>query len=130
MPKQVVDGAMMMCTMGTGPGKLTVLPINMTDGDSKPAATVMDFKPMVNIPGFIMCISPANPQVAAATAAAFGVLTPQPCIPVTTSPWQPGSLTTTIQNQAALLETDMCMCTWTGVITITMAGQVTIDVGS
>ena len=57
---------------------------------SQPAATIMAFKPMANIPGFGACMSPMNPQVIAATAAALGVFTPQPCIPVTTSPWAPG----------------------------------------
>ncbi len=42
-------------------------------------------KPFVSIMPFAMCTSPANPTVAAATAAAMGVLTPMPCIPVTNS---------------------------------------------
>jgi len=124
MPTPVVNGAMCMCTFGTGPSTLQVLPINMTTTDNQNQATVNDFVPMVNIQPFIMCISPSNPQVAAATAAAMGVLTPQPCIPVTTSPWIPGSTLVTVNNQAMLLNTDTCMCTWGGVISITMAGEV------
>jgi len=48
---------------------------------SQPVATIMDFKPFANIPGFGACMSPMNPHVIAATAAAMGVFTPQPCIP-------------------------------------------------
>ena len=39
-----------------------------------PAANIMDHVPMVNIMPFGMCITPSNPAVAAATAAALGVL--------------------------------------------------------
>src|SRR5450432_4108842 len=122
MPSSVVSTAMMMCTMGAAPGTLTILPVNMTTGDEQNAATVMDFIPMTNIGTFGMCMSPANPQVAAATTAAMGVLTPMPCIPATTSPWVPGSTLVTINNLAMLLSTDTCMCMWAGVISITFAG--------
>jgi hypothetical protein len=40
----------------------------------QPAAMIMDFAPMQNILTFEMCSSIANPQVAAATAAALGGL--------------------------------------------------------
>jgi hypothetical protein len=83
----------------------------------------MDYVPMMNIMPFGMCTSPANPQVAAATAAALGVLTPQPCIPATSSPWTPGSPQVMLANQPALNDTSTCMCMWAGVITITNPGQ-------
>lgn len=130
MPNQVVNGAILQCTMGIAPGTLTVLPTIMVTGDNQPEATIMDFKPMVNIGTFGMCQSPANPQVAAATAAAMGVLTPMPCIPATVSPWTPGSTILTIQNLPALLDNCQCACMWAGVITITQAGQVLVSVDS
>ncbi|MGL4604236.1 MAG: hypothetical protein ACRCU9_08815 [Iodobacter sp.] len=37
---------------------------------------------MLNIMPIGTCMSPATPMVAAATAAAMGVLTPMPCIPM------------------------------------------------
>lgn len=125
MPFQVVSGAMLMCTMGVAPSSLSVLPTNKVMCDNMPAANIMDHKPNVNIMPFGMCISPANPQVAAATAAAMGVLTPQPCIPMTMAPWMPGVPTVLIANLPAVDNTCTCMCTWTGVISITYAGQVT-----
>ena len=62
-----------------------------------------------------MCMSPANPMVAAATAAALGVLTPMPCIPVTT-PWTPGSLLVLVRNFPALDAASKCMCAYGGQI--------------
>ena len=87
----VCGGAMLMCAFGMAPSPFNVLPVNRTM-TSMPLANIMDNKPMVNVMPFGMCSCPANPTVAAATAAAFGVLTPMPCIPVTTAPWAPGSL--------------------------------------
>jgi hypothetical protein len=100
------------------PGTLSVLPTNLTTGEAQPVATVMDFAPMVNIGVFGMCRSVANPQVAAATAAASGVLTPQPCAPVTTAPWSPGAPAVTVQGLKALTEDSQCQCAWAGAIEI------------
>ena len=86
-------------------------------------ANIMDHVPMVNIMPFGMCISIANPHVAAATSAALGVLTPQPCIPATASPWMPGAPTVMIANQPALDNISTCMCNWAGVITVADPGQ-------
>src|SRR5271155_3879746 len=96
--KLVVQGATLMCTMGSSPSQLSVLPTNETYGGSRPAATVQDMLPQVNVAPFGMCQSPANPQVAAATAAASGVLTPQPCVPATSAPWTPGSLSVAVAS--------------------------------
>ena len=76
MPIQVVNGAMLMCSFGVAPSSLVVLPTNMVLSGNQPAANILDHQPMVNIQPFGMCITPSNPQVAAATAAASGVLTP------------------------------------------------------
>lgn len=115
----------MMCTFGVAPSALNVLPTNKTMCGGPPAATIMDMNPMVNIPTFGMCMSIANPMVASATAAAMGVLTPMPCIPMTMAPWVPGSPTVLIGNMPALNNTSQCMCMWGGVISITSPGQLT-----
>jgi hypothetical protein len=128
MSQQVTMGATMMCSFGMAPSSLAVLPASRTMAGGMPSANIMDFKPFVNIPPFAMCMSLANPQVAAATSAAMGVLTPQPCIPMTVSPWTPGSTTALVANMPALLNTDTCMCTWGGTITIVNPGQVTTAV--
>lgn len=124
MPMQVVNGAQLMCTFGAAPSVLTVLPVNCVMDNSVPAANIMDHVPMMNIMPFGMCMSIANPEVASATAAALGVLTPMPCIPATSAPWVPGAPTVMLANQPALDNMSKCMCNWAGVISILMPGQV------
>lgn len=123
MGMQVVSGAMMTCSFGAAPSALNVLPVNRTMVGGPPAANIMDFAPVLNIPPFAMCSSPANPAVAAATAAAFGVLTPMPCMPVTVAPWIVGAPTVLIGNMPALNDSSKCMCAWGGVIGFSMPGQ-------
>ncbi len=124
MPKLVIQGAKLKCSQGTSPSSLSLLPVpTPAKADEQQAATIMDFAPMVNIAAFGMCITQANPQVAAATAAAMGVLTPQPCIPATTSPWSPGSSKVTISEMKALTSDSKCNCMWTGSIEITDPGS-------
>ena len=82
MPLHVCNGATLACTFGLAPGTLTVPPLERVLTGGQPAATVMDHRPLVNVSPFGLCASPANPQVIAATAAALGVLTPQPCVPM------------------------------------------------
>ncbi len=128
MTFQVVSGAELACTFGSSPANLTVLPINRTEACNQPEATIQDYVPMLNILPFGMCASPSNPQVAAATAAAMGVLTPQPCIPATSSPWSPGTATVQIANKVALDNVSMCNCMWAGVISITDPGEQTVQI--
>ena len=94
-----------------------------------PAATIADNIPMSNIMPFGMCNSMANPTVAAATSAALGVLTPQPCVPATAAPWAPGSASTLIGNIPALESNSMLMCNWGGVIQVTNPGQTKTVIG-
>jgi len=123
MPDQVCMGAMMSCSFGVAPRSLIVLPTNKVMTSNMPAANIMDNKPMVNIPTFGMCNSPSNPEVAAATAAALGVLTPMPCVPATVAPWSPGASKTMIANMPALDNSCTLNCMWGGVISFSQAGQ-------
>ena len=50
MAKHVCNLAPLKCDQGLAPGTLMVLPINRVLTMNQPAATVMDFIPMVNIP--------------------------------------------------------------------------------
>ncbi len=125
MGMHVVNGAMLQCSFGVAPATLVVLPVNRMLSSNQPAANILDHQPMVNIPSFGMCSCPANPSVASATTAAAGVLTPMPCIPMTMSPWVPGSPTVLLANQPVLNDSSMCMCNWGGVVTVAMPGQFT-----
>jgi hypothetical protein len=121
-------GAMLTCTFGMAPASLSVIPMGKPVQTSKQmAANINASQPMANIPTFGMCTSLANPEVAAATAAAMGALTPMPCVPLTTAPWVPGSPKVMINGNPALDSTCQCMCTWGGVITISMPGQMTVN---
>ena len=128
MAMQVCMGAMLQCTFGVAPSSLVVLPTNRVMTNNVPDANIMDHIPMVNIMPFGMCMSMANPTVAAATAAAMGVLTPMPCIPVTPAPWTPGAPTVLLGNMPTLDDTSTLMCMWAGVITISDPGQETVMV--
>ena len=124
---QVCAGANLQCSFGVAPSPLAVLPVNRVMTGA-PAANLMDHIPMVNVMPFGMCNSPSNPMVAAATAAALGVLTPMPCIPVTAAPWVPGAPTVMLGNMPALNSDSKLMCSWGGVIQILVPGQFTVMV--
>jgi hypothetical protein len=128
MPLQVCMGAMMQCTFGVAPSSLVVLPTNMVFTSEVPDANIMDHIPMVNIMPFGMCMSPSNPVVAAATAAALGVLTPMPCIPMTPAPWVTGAPTVLLANMPTLDNVSQLMCIWGGVITFSDPGEETVMV--
>jgi Domain of unknown function (DUF4280) len=127
MPKLVVHRATLRCSQGATSSNLTVLSRIGADVKEMPTGTIQDHVPMVNVAPFGMCQSPANPQVAAATAAAMGALTPQPCVPVLPSPWSPGASVVTIQGIKALSDNSKCICAWAGSIEITNPGS-TIEV--
>lgn len=127
MGTQVASGAALQCSFGAAPSALSVLPVNMVNATAS-AGTVMDNVPAMNVPPFGMCQSPSNPTVAAATAAAMGVLTPMPCLPVIVSPWLPGSPVVFIKGKPALTDKSICNCAWGGVIKINVPGQMKAQV--
>lgn len=124
----VCGGAVLQCSFGAAPSVLNVLPAAKVMS-AMALASVLDNLPLVNIAPFAMCSSPANPLVAAATAAALGVLTPMPCIPVTTAPWAPGSPAVLVGGKPALTADSTLICTCGGVIKVGFPGTVNIMTG-
>jgi Domain of unknown function (DUF4280) len=126
--KLVVNNSLLQCNQGVAPSPLTVIPTGPpVNAMNQFVATIMDFKPMVNIKTFGMCNSTANPAVIAATAAAQGVKTPAPCVPATSSPWTPGSVKVSIGAFKALTDNSKCMCMWAGQISVQMTPNQTVD---
>jgi hypothetical protein len=80
-------------------------------------ATIMDNK----FPTFGMCTSLMNPSVSAATAAAYGVLTPMPCAPAIAAPWVPGAPTVLVGGKPLLNNTSKLMCNFGGIIQVNMS---------
>lgn len=130
MPQLVTSGAKLQCSFGAALN-LIVTPENRVNVSNQPVATITDIVPFKNLiptpSGVPVCTSMQNPAVASATAAAMGVLTPQPCTPVIAKPWTPGSSKVKIANKPALTNTSTCNCAYGGVITITFSGQVTVN---
>ncbi|MFI3202632.1 MAG: DUF4280 domain-containing protein [Eubacteriales bacterium] len=123
----VLGGANLQCSFGMAPSTLMVLPAAKVMS-TMAMASIMDNVPMVNILPFGMCSSLANPTVASATTAALGVLTPMPCIPVTTAPWAPGSPTVLVGGKPALNNSCKLNCMYGGVIQILNPGTTNINV--
>jgi len=114
----------MTCPFGAAPSAFIATPKMVMSGQM-PAGNIMDHVPIMNIPPFGVCNSIANPTVAAATAAALGVLTPMPCIPNTPAPWVPGAPTVLVANAPALDNVSKLTCLWGGVIQFTSPGETT-----
>ena len=82
------------------------------------AADVVKLKEAKTAGGTIIKITVDGDVVKVGTAkgmAKLGVLTPMPCIPVTT-PWTPGSLLVLVRKFPALDATSKCMCAYGGQI--------------
>ncbi len=119
----VCSGAMMKCTMGTSPARLTVLPIRTVFLTGQPMANISDHQTMVNLAPFGLCRSLAFPATASATAAALGTLTPMPCMHNTPFPWMGGKMDYLVKGQPALLKSSKCQCMWGGTISLVTDGQ-------
>ncbi|WP_077000839.1 DUF4280 domain-containing protein [Variovorax sp. KK3] len=127
MPMQVCTGAQISCSMGLAPSVFTATPM-LASMPAGPPGHVQDNVPFLNIAPFGMCRSPANPAVASATAAASGVLTPMPCVPVTPSPWVPGATKVKLGGLPALHDGCTLQCIWGGAISVVTPGQTTVEV--
>ena len=122
MATAVVSGASVQCTMGMAPGQLLVTSQATVLAGGMPTATVTDAAPMTNVTPCGMCTSLANPQVAAATAAALGVLTPMPCVPVPVGIWTCAG-TPLIGGKPALSTDATLTCSYGGSIRVVSPGQ-------
>lgn len=120
----VVQGATLKCSWSQSPSNLSVTTQRKIILEGKPCATIKDNQGNVNIPPFGMCTSMLNPQVASATAAALGVLTPQPCQMLAMGKWMAPKKKILAGNVAFLCSDSKLMCGMgMGEITITSPGQ-------
>ena len=123
MAEMIATGASAVCSFGTAPGTINATSQAACLVEGKPAATIQDAQP-ANITPFGMCTSLLNPQVAAATAAAMGVLTPQPCMLVPAGTWTPMKPGVLPGGQPCLTRDSTLMCSnGGGMISITVPGQ-------
>lgn len=122
MAQFVCAGALLQCSFGMAPSSFNVIDPMRPKLMGMPIGNINDNKPGANIPPFGMCQSMANPTVASATAAAYGVLTPMPCMPVIAAPWAPGAPVQKMSNMPTLLNNCKCMCNWGGVISVNFPG--------
>lgn len=123
MANPVINGSLCTCSFGAAPAPLPVTSQQTVTTCNMPQATIMDNHP----PSFGMCSNPGNPAVAAATAAAYGVLTPMPCAPVTPAPWVPGAPTVLVCGKPLLNNSSKLLCAYGGVISITMTPAMTVQ---
>ena len=129
MGQAAVTGATLTCPFALVP---TPVPLSVTNNQKvlaggKPIGTIPDAGAMVNVPSFGMCTTLSNPQVAAATAAALGVLTPQPCIPQTGS-WIPAQGKVMVGGKPCLTGDSSLMCAYGGNISIVFPGQAQVNI--
>lgn len=124
MSQVVIATGTCLCSMGTAPAPVKVTNNQKVLADGKPVATIADCQGAANVGPFGMCTSLANPAVASATAAALGVLTPQPCMPVVAGTWIPTKPKVLIGGKPCLTSDSKCVCAYAGSISLTYPGQV------
>lgn len=123
----VGETSFIKCSFGMIPTPLLILPGTRTVmAEGMFMGNITDIIPLVNIESFGLCVSLLNPAVAAATAAAGGVLVPMPCVPVTVAPWLSMALTVLVEDRPAIDQTAFTLCTWAGIITIIEPGNFTV----
>jgi peptidoglycan hydrolase-like protein with peptidoglycan-binding domain len=116
---RVHGGAMLSCSCGLAPSILRI------GEPGRAEACVRDSIACMNLGPFGMCQSLANPAVAAATSAAQGAFTPQPCVPIFTGPWSPGMPVQMVGTPPApaLGMNSLISCAWGGLVRIVTPGK-------
>ena len=115
-------GTLLSCPFGTVPTFMNILPKTLW-GPTGPMATCTDCVPFLNIVPFGVCRSLLNPTTAALTAAAFGVLTPGPCIPTPAGIWVPTKPNVIGPTGPVLTNNSILVCAFGGVIKVNSPGQ-------
>lgn len=128
MPPLLTSCCVLSCSFGEAPSLFDALPLpgKPTVEEAFVAATIEEIVPELNVPSFAMCSSPENPEVIAATAAAEGVLTPMPCVPVILDPWEPPSPTDSFEGVPLATVDSRCLCAWGGEISVDSPAQVVV----
>ena len=120
----VNSGSTCMCDKGLAPCPvamgLPTVTTSATPALNGSSATI------VELPNFGMCTSQENPTVAAATAAAMGVLTPMACVPVFIPPWSGTSTTVNLAGLPAVNAMSSLTCSWGGTIKVTVTANQTV----
>lgn len=124
----VVAGAGLVCSFGQGMASLSPTSQVKIRFGGMAAATIKDAQAVTNIASFGMCTSLLNPQVASATAAALGVLTPQPCMPNPVGTWRAAQTKCLASGAPCLTQDSTLMCAYGGCISIVNAGQTTVQI--
>lgn len=118
----VCTGAILRCSQGTSPGRLTATSkrVSLCEKDQ---ANITDHVSLKNISSFGLCRSLTYPPTASATSANFGTLTPMPCIPGTCMNWSAIDANSILAGSPALLNRAKLSCMYNGTISIVNAGQ-------
>ncbi len=128
MGQVVVTGGTCMCSFGTAPGTIIATAQAGVKIEGKPVAILQDVG-QTNITPFAMCTSLANPQVAAATAAALGVLTPQPCMLSAAGTWVSANPAKKFCGQPCVTTDCQLICAnGMGTIKIVFPGQLKVSI--
>lgn len=125
MKPVIIQGTLLKCGFGNAPSPIMVLPDKKVNS-MLPVAVKSDHIPILNILPFGMCSNPANPMVAAATAAAMGVLTPMPCIPCTVQDWTGASAKVKVGGKEAVSMDSKLNCLYGGSIQAVAPVQPTV----
>ena len=127
MSRCLCTGAVLRCSFGLAPAVFSALPAPRVLIGGRPAGVLTDAAPLVNLPPFGLCQSPANPAVAAAPAAAPGGRAPMPCLPAPAGPWLLPSPAVLIGGRPAVTDGSAVLCAWGGQITVQFAGQAGVE---